>query len=137
MEDKQDTKQSILVIDDDAKMLQLIQRILERDGYDVYIAEDGVNGLTLFKDKNPNLVLLDIMMPGPDGLMVLDSIRKLSNVPVIMVSAKPEFNTIEAASDLGADDYIEKPFHPPMLLARVQAKLRRTNWNNKAAFGTN
>jgi two-component system, OmpR family, response regulator MtrA len=132
MGDKQDTKQSVLVIDDDTRMLQLIQRILEAGGYDVFVAADGVSGLSLFKDKNPNLVLLDIMMPGMDGLAVLDSIRKLSSVPVIMVSAKPESSTIDAASVLGADDYVEKPFHPQVLLARVQARLRRTNWNNQA-----
>jgi two-component system, OmpR family, response regulator MtrA len=133
MEDKQNTKQSVLVIDDDINMLHLIQRTLEMRGYEVYIAADGVGGLALFKDKNPDLVLLDIMMPGPDGLMVLDSIRKFSHVPVIMVSAKPEFSTIEAASTVGADDYIEKPFHPSVLLARVQARLRRANLNNKVA----
>ena len=132
MENKYATRQTVLVIDDDRNMLHLMQRILE-NSYDVSVAADGIAGLALFREKNPNLVILDIMMPGPDGLMVLDSIRKSSNVPVIMVSAKPEFSTIEATASLGADDYIEKPFHPATLLARVKSKLRRADWNHSPA----
>ena len=116
---------TVLVIDDDMGMLQLLQRTLKTGGYGVCLAADGRTGLALLKEKKPDLVLLDIIMPGIDGLMILDSIRKFSNVPVIMVSAKPVGSAIEASTDLGADDYIEKPFFPSVLLARINAKLRR------------
>ncbi len=116
---------TILVIEDDQDMLQLFKRILEPEGYRVILSADGTYGMTLLEDDKPDLVLLDIMMPGPDGFMTLNSIRQYSNVPVIMVTAKRETETLQRAIDLGADDYVKKPFRPNELLARIKAKLRR------------
>jgi len=116
---------SILVIEDDPYMLQLLERILETEGYDVYLAADGVYGMSVLRETRPDLVLLDIMMPGPDGYQVLDSIRHYSEVPVIMVTAKTEVDSVKNALSMGADDYIRKPFRPQELVARVKTKLRR------------
>jgi len=126
MQEKLQKTHTILVIDDEPDMLQLFERILTSAGYRVIPAADGNYGLTLVKGTRPDLILLDIMMPGPNGFMVLDSIRKYSDVPVIMVTAKRETEALQKALDLGADDYVEKPFRPGELLARVKAKLRRT-----------
>ena len=116
---------SILVIEDDPYMLRLLKRTLETEGYDVYLAADGVYGMSLLTELEPDLVLLDIMMPGPDGYQVLDSIRHYSEVPVIMVTAKTEVDSVKNALSMGADDYIRKPFRPQELVARVKTKLRR------------
>ncbi len=126
MSNKMRRTKSILVIDDDSFILQLIQNILQPEGYDVIVAADGVYGMTLMRDTKPDLVLLDIMMPGPDGYQVLESIRKHSDVPIIMITAKLDVDSIKQAVDLGADDYVKKPFTPAELVARIHAKLRRT-----------
>lgn len=96
-------------------MLQLLKRTLEIEEYDVRLAADGVYGMSLLRENEPDLVLLDIMMPGPDGYQVLDSIRHCSEVPVIMVTAKAEVDSVKNALALGADDYIRKPFRPKAL----------------------
>jgi len=126
MQEKLQKTHTILVIDDEPDMLQLLERILTSEGYRVIPAADGNYGLTLVRGTRPDLILLDIMMPGLNGFMVLDSIRKYSDVPVIMVTAKRGTEALQKALDLGADDYVEKPFRPGELLARVRAKLRRT-----------
>jgi len=126
MQERSQKAQTILVIEDEQDMLQLLRRILESEGYRVILATDGVYGMTLLREAKPDLVLLDIMMPSPDGYMTLDSIRQCSNVPVIMVTAKRETEALQKALDLGADDYVKKPFRPAELLARVKTKLRRT-----------
>ena len=115
----------VLAIDDDLMMLQLHKRIFEGQGYDIALAADGVYGMTLLRETKPDLVLLDILMPGPDGYQVLQSIRQTSDVPVIMVSVKREVDTVQKALALGADDFVRKPFRPLELVARVRAKLRR------------
>ena len=125
MQEKSQKTHTILVIEDNQDMLQLIGRILQSEGYGIVLAADGVYGLTMVREASPDLVLLDIMMPGPDGYMILESIRQHSNVPVIMVTAKREKEALIKAFDLGADDYVKKPFYPNVLLARVKAKLRR------------
>ncbi len=116
---------SILVVDDDSIILQLIKDILEPEGYTVTLAADGVAGMDLLRETKPDMVLLDIMMPGPDGYQVLESIRQYSNVPVIMITGKRDEDSLEQAMRLGADDYVRKPFRPSELVARVHAKLRR------------
>jgi DNA-binding response OmpR family regulator len=133
MKDNMDKTASILVIEDDPMMIQLLKRTLELDGYHVRAAADGVYGMTLLRDNRPDLVLLDIMMPGPDGYQVLESIRQCCNVPVIMVTANREVDSVKKALDLGADDYIGKPFRPSELTARVRAKLRRSELEVVAA----
>ncbi len=125
MQERPQKAQTILVIEDNQDMLQLLKRILEPEGYRVILSVDGACGMTLLREAKPDLVLLDIMMPGPDGFMTLNSIRQYSNIPVIMVTAKREPETLQRAIDLGADDYVKKPFRPGELLARIKAKLRR------------
>lgn len=115
---------TILVIEDDPDMLRLLERILQSEGYQVALATNGNYGMTLLREATPDLVLLDIMMPGPDGYMTLGSIRECSNIPVIMVTAKREIEALQKAFDLQADDYVKKPFFPSELLARIKAKLR-------------
>lgn len=125
MQEESHNPYTILIIEDNQDMLQLLKRILEPEGYRVILAIDGANGMILLRESKPDLVLLDIMMPGPDGFMTLNSIRQCSNVPVIIVTAKRETETLQRAIDLGADDYVKKPFRPGELLARIKAKLRR------------
>ena len=115
----------IMVVDDELEMLWLVERTLELEGYDVTIATNGSSALTLLRDREPDLVILDIMMPGPDGFQVLELIRQHSNVPVVMLTAKCEATSLDKALALGADDYVRKPFRPSELAARVQTKLKR------------
>lgn len=115
----------IMVVDDELEMLWLVERTLQLEGYDVTIATNGSSALSLFRDHEPDLVILDIMMPGPDGFQVLKYIRQRSRVPILMLTAKCEVTSLKQALALGADDYVRKPFRPSELAARVQAKLRR------------
>ena len=114
------------LIDDDHNVSHLIRLYLEKEGYQVYEAFRGDEGLAAFKQYAPSLVLLDIMLPGIDGLDVLREIRKTSKVPVIMLTAKDETFDKVLGLELGADDYITKPFKNKELVARVKAVLRRT-----------
>ena len=116
---------SIMVIDDEQEILRLLKRTLEPEGYDVVTANGGVSALLLMEERRPDLVILDIMMPGLDGFQVLDFIRKRSNIPVIMLTGRGEVTTLRDALVLGADDYVRKPFGKRELLARIRAKLRR------------
>ena len=120
----------IMTVDDEQIVLKLLTHILEPEGYDVIIATDGTVALELFEECMPDLVILDIMMPGLDGFQVLELIRQRSSVPVIMLTAKREVSTVRDALVLGADDYVRKPFHTQELLARVKAKLRRATVNS-------
>jgi len=120
----------IMTVDDDQGVLRLLKRVLEPEGYDVIIADNGTVALELFEEYMPDLVILDIMMPGLDGFQVLGLIRQRISVPVIMLSAKREVDTVRDALVLGADDYVRKPFHTQELLARVKAKLRRVTVNS-------
>jgi len=125
MQEKSERTNTILVIDDEPDVLRLLERILTPEGYRVILAADGVYGMTLVNEAKPDLVLLDIRMPGPDGYMTLDTIRQSSNVPVIMVTAKSEAEALQKALELGANDYVTKPFRPAELVARIRTKLRR------------
>jgi len=116
-------RESILVVDDEETVRDLVRRTLEEAGYIVVIAAGGKEALDKMSDVS--LVLLDIKMPGLDGFQVLDLIRKFSDVPVIMLTAIDQVSTLRDAVDIGADDYITKPFRPLELVARVKAKLRR------------
>lgn len=119
-------QQRIMVVDDDHEMLKLLNRTLELEGFNTIVVDDGDSALTLLDKIDPDLVILDIAMPGLDGLQTLDLIREHSNVPVIMLSAMSEVTTLQRALSLGADDYIKKPFSTRLLIARIRAKLRRT-----------
>ncbi len=120
-----DTK--ILLIDDDPNICDLIKIYLENEGYDVKVASDGVEGLTYFKMYEPDLVLLDIMLPKKDGWQVCREIREQSSKPIIMVTAKNEVFDKVLGLELGADDFVTKPFNIKELSARVKAVLRRCN----------
>ena len=116
----------ILVVDDDENICELLRLYLVKDGYDVQIALDGEAALEKFKHYNPDLILLDIMMPKKDGFHVLQEIRKTSDVPVIMITAKAESFDKLQSFDFGTDDYIVKPFDAKEVLARIKAILRRS-----------
>ena len=118
-------KTYILVIEDDQNIAQIIRLYLEKEGFEVQIAPNGDAGLDLFKKRPPNLVLLDIMLPGMDGWQVCREIRKISSIPIIMLSAKDETFDKVLGLELGADDYITKPFEPKELIARIKAVQRR------------
>ncbi len=120
-----DTK--ILLIDDDPNICDLIKIYLESEGYEIKVASDGVEGLTFFKMYEPDLVLLDIMLPKKDGWQICREIREQSSKPIIMVTAKNEVFDKVLGLELGADDFITKPFNIKELSARVKAVLRRCN----------
>jgi DNA-binding response OmpR family regulator len=118
-------KPTILVVDDDRKTVDLIRLYLEKDGYPILVAFDGRQALDLARRKQPGLIILDLMLPKVDGLDVCRILRSESKVPIIMLTAKTTEEDKLIGLDLGADDYITKPFSPRELVARVRAVLRR------------
>ena len=125
------TKQKILIVDDDENIAELISLYLVKECFDTEIAADGESALEKFKEYQPQLILLDIMLPGMDGYDVCREIRKSSNVPIIMLSAKGEVFDKVLGLKIGADDYMIKPFDSNELVARVQAVLRRVQQNEE------
>ena len=121
-----ETAKTVLVVDDDPNVLELARLYLERDGYQVLSAADGVSGLSLAREEQPNLVVLDLMLPRLSGLDICRALRQESAVPIIMLTARVEEEDRLAGLDLGADDYVTKPFSPRELAARVRAVLRRS-----------
>lgn len=119
-------KTKILVVDDDKHISEVVKLYLEKEGYDVYVAEDGAEGVNKFKAVQPKLVVLDIMLPIMDGMQVCNEIRRIDNTPIIMLSAKGEVFDKVLLLELGADDYMVKPFEPKELIARIKAILRRS-----------
>jgi len=119
--------QRIVVIDDDPFILQLVEQTLEQEEYEVTFASSGLEGLRIVTDTKPHLVILDIMMPDIDGWETCARIRELSHVPIMMLTALGSRKDIIQGLNAGADDYLSKPFHPEMLLARVAALLRRAS----------
>jgi two-component system KDP operon response regulator KdpE len=117
----------ILVVDDDPVLSELVAYILQAEGYEVVIANDGEAGLRRFLAEEPGLVMLDVTMPELDGFEVCRRIRALSSVPIIMLTAQGSEDAIVRGLDLGADDYVTKPFQLKPLMARVRANLRRAN----------
>ncbi len=115
----------ILIADDEAEIRDLLRLYLEKDGYEVLEAADGLETMERVKKEEPDLLLLDIMMPGLDGYRVLRNVRENSNIPVIMLSAKGTNTDKILGLDLGADDYITKPFEPLEAVARVNSNIRR------------
>ncbi|MGZ4113249.1 MAG: response regulator transcription factor, partial [Tumebacillaceae bacterium] len=116
----------VLLVEDDESIALLMRLYLEKEGYEVQIAADGEQALELFERLHPNLVLLDLMIPKIDGLAVCREIRSGSNTPIIMVTAKSQTHDKVLGFELGADDYLAKPFDPPELIARVKAIMRRS-----------
>lgn len=115
----------ILVVDDEKRMVGFIRLNLEQDGFIVIEAYNGTQALDRLRDSLPDLILLDVMMPDMDGFEVLRTVREISSVPVIMLTAKGEENDKVRGLELGADDYVTKPFSPKELVSRVKAVLRR------------
>ena len=115
----------VLVVDDDVKTVELVKLYLNRDGYKVLTAYDGVEALRLARENHPDLIVLDLMLPGMDGLEVCRTLRRESDVPIVMLTARTTEQDRLTGLDLGADDYITKPFSPKELAARVRAVLRR------------
>ena len=119
--------EKILVVDDDTNICELLRLYLTKEGYQVTTANDGEEGLEKFNQLKPDMVLLDVMMPRMDGLEVCRRIRKLGNTPVMMLTAKGEVEDRIIGLELGADDYLVKPFSPRELVARSRALLRRVH----------
>ena len=122
---------SVLVVEDDKNIADLLELYLQKEGYDVAVAADGGQGLNKFRSLQPDLVLLDVMMPVMDGYALCRAIRAESQTPVIMLTAKTEIDDKVAGLRSGADDYITKPFEMREVLARIEAVLRRTDRGEK------
>jgi DNA-binding response OmpR family regulator len=116
----------ILLVEDDARVRETVRLYLAREGFTALEAADGPSGLEAVRSKRPDLVVLDVMLPGLDGFSVCREIRKFSAVPVILLTARTQDEEVRKGLDLGADDYVPKPFSPRTLVARVRAVLRRT-----------
>lgn len=129
-------KQKILIVDDDSNIAELISLYLTKECYETLIVEDGEAALRKFSEFSPDLILLDLMLPGIDGYEVCREIRKTSSVPIIMLSAKGEIFDKVLGLELGADDYMIKPFDAKELVARVKAVLRRYKTGTSAPAGT-
>ncbi len=120
------TGSRVLVVDDEAHIVELARLYLAREGYDVEGVGDGAQALARFGQLKPDLVILDVMLPGSDGLTICREIRRQSQVPIIMLTARDEVTDKVVGLELGADDYLTKPFHPQELVARAKALLRRS-----------
>lgn len=122
----------ILVADDEQNIVRLLRLYLRNEGFDVVSAADGKQALERFGQESPDLVLLDLMMPQMSGFEVCTEIRKRSDVPVIMLTARSDDVDKIVGLEMGADDYVTKPFNPREVVARVKAALRRRNWDREA-----
>lgn len=120
------SNEKILVVDDDSNICELLRLYLEKEGYTVKIVNDGVSAVNAFKQENPDLMILDIMLPKLDGWQVCREVRKFSDKPIIMLTAKGETFDKVLGLELGADDYMTKPFDTKEMVARIKAVLRRT-----------
>ena len=114
----------ILVVDDDVALAEMIGIVLGNEGFRVAFCADGSQALTQFQESNPDLVLLDVMLPGMDGFDVCRAIRRVSDVPIVMLTARSDTSDVVTGLEAGADDYVPKPFKPKELVARVRARLR-------------
>jgi DNA-binding response OmpR family regulator len=126
MDDEALKRRKILVVDDEERMIRFIRLNLEHDGFVVIDALNGKQALQRLRDSTPDLILLDVMMPDLDGFEVLQMVREITSVPVIMLTAKGEEDDRVRGLELGADDYITKPFSPRELVSRIKAVMRRT-----------
>lgn len=120
-------KQKVLIVDDELSIQELIRFNLEQSGFETEVASDGITAIEVFESYRPDLIVLDLMLPGKDGYDVCKEIRRTSNVPIIMLTAKETELERVLGLELGADDYITKPFSPLELVARIKAVLRRAS----------
>ncbi|MDS0526358.1 response regulator transcription factor [Clostridium sp. SHJSY1] len=119
-------KKTILIVEDEFRIRFLLRDYFSKEGFTIYEAENGEEALNIFKEKKVDLIILDIMMPVMDGLTLLDKIREVSTLPVILLTAKDQEEDKLQGYDIGADDYVTKPFSPKVLVAKVKALLKRT-----------
>ncbi len=115
----------VFIVDDEKNICELIRLYVEKEGYETCTAYDGYEAMRIFQERKPDIVLLDIMLPGKDGWQICREIRSISNTPIIMLTAKGELFDKVLGLELGADDYMVKPFEPKELVARIKAVLRR------------
>jgi len=127
--------QTILVVDDEVTIREVVRRYLEREGFKVKEAADGFDALDLIRSEPPDLIVLDLMLPGIDGLSLTQHIRQDRHIPIVMLTAKGEANDRIRGLDLGADDYMAKPFSPQEVVSRVRAVLRRAGKDSSATSG--
>ncbi|NLZ97409.1 MAG: response regulator transcription factor, partial [Micrococcus sp.] len=120
-------KTKVLVVDDDEALAEMIGIVLNNDGFETYFCYDGGQANDMYRSVRPDLVLLDLMLPGKDGIEILRDLRKESDTPVVMLTAKSETADVVRGLEAGADDYVPKPFKPAELVARVRARLRETD----------
>jgi len=116
-----------LVVDDDTALSEMLGIVLRGEGFEPYLCQDGEHALAAFREFNPDLVLLDLMLPGKDGIEVCREIRTESGVPIVMLTAKGDTVDVVLGLESGADDYVVKPFKPKELVARIRARIRRTD----------
>ena len=124
-------KQKILIADDEAQIREILRIYFEKEGFEVIEAEDGAAAILKVQSEKPDILLLDIMMPVLDGIEVCKQVRKMSDLPIIMVTAKDDDDDRIAGLEIGADDYITKPFNSREVVARVKAVLRRAGTQEK------
>jgi Response regulators consisting of a CheY-like receiver domain and a winged-helix DNA-binding domain len=118
---------SVLLVDDDVKLVQLLQTYFNKEDFITYTANDGLDALQMVRERKPDIIVLDLMLPGLDGWEVCRKIRKDSDIPIIMLTARDEESDRLVGLEIGADDYVTKPFSPREVVARVKAILRRAN----------
>lgn len=122
-------QRKILVVDDEVKIVEVVKSYLEKNGFNVIEAYTAKDALDKFENENPNLIILDLMLPDMSGEEICQALRKKSRVPIIMLTAKVEEEDLLKGLNIGADDYVTKPFSPRQLVARVEAVLRRSSDN--------
>ena len=120
-------KGRILVVDDDTALSEMLGIVLRGEGFEPYLCADGDRAVAAFREFNPDLVLLDLMLPGKDGIEICREIRAESGVPIVMLTAKGDTVDVVLGLETGADDYVVKPFKPKELVARIRARMRRTD----------
>lgn len=118
---------AVLIVDDDVKLVKLLQTYFEKEGCLVYFATNGLDALQVVREQKPDIMILDLMLPGLDGLDVCRRIRKDNDIPILMLTARDEERDRLVGLEIGADDYVTKPFSPKEVVARAKAILRRTN----------
>ncbi|HWR07581.1 response regulator transcription factor [Sporomusa sp.] len=120
------SQRSVLIVDDDVKLVELLQLYFQKDGFVVFTAKDGLAALKITREKGPDILVLDLMLPGMDGWDICRMLRRDSEVPILMLTARDEESDRLVGLEIGADDYVTKPFSPKEVVARVKAILRRT-----------
>ena len=122
----------ILVVDDDAALAEMLQIVLQQEGFDANWCPSGLKALAMFRDTRPDLILLDLMLPGRDGIQICRDVRAESGVPIIMLTARSDTKDVVIGLEAGADDYVSKPFKPKELIARIRTRLRRLDADSAA-----